>query len=97
MDIIFRGTYHAPRRLLLSRVVSCAATDAWTDMSPMGPGLRDRGCVSLRKTCIIILDIASHGSAHFIVDELEHVFCLSCDCFSVKLVTVEYGVVIENV
>ena len=97
MDTIFRGTYRAPRWLLLSRVVSCAATDAWTDMSPMGPGLRDSGCVSLRKTCIIILDIASHGITHFIIDELEHVFCWSCDCFSVKLVTVEYWVVIENV
>ena len=32
MDIIFRGTYHAPQRLLLSSVVSYAATDAWTDM-----------------------------------------------------------------
>ena len=51
------------------------ATDAWTDMSPMGPGLRDSGCVSLRKTCITIFEIASHGIAHFIIDELEHVFC----------------------
>ena len=105
----FRGSYRAPRwilyfegriaprRLLLSRVVSCAATDAWTDMSPMGPGLRDSGCVSLGKTCITILDIASHGIAYFIINELEHVFCWSCDCFSVKLVTVEYWVVIENV
>ena len=75
MDTIFRGTYRAPRWLLLSRVVSCAATDAWTDMSPMGPGLRDSGCVSLGKTCITILDIASHGITHFIIDELEHVFC----------------------
>ena len=97
MDIIFRGRYRAPRRLLLSRVVSCAATDAWTDMSPMGPGLRDNGCVSLRKTCITIFDIASHGIAHFIIDELEHAFCWSWDCFSLKLVTVEYWVVIENV
>ena len=51
MDTIFRGTYRALRWLLLSRVVSCAATDAWTDMSPMGPGLRDSGCVSLGQTC----------------------------------------------
>ena len=65
----------SPRRLLLSRVMSYAATDAWTDMSPMGPGLRDNGCVSLRKTCITIFDIASHGITHFIIDELEHVFC----------------------
>ena len=75
MDSTFRGTYRAPRRLLLSRVVSCAATDAWTDMSPVGPELRDSGCVSLRITCITIFDIASHGIAHFIIDELEHVFC----------------------
>uniref|UniRef100_M1B3V9 Uncharacterized protein n=1 Tax=Solanum tuberosum TaxID=4113 RepID=M1B3V9_SOLTU len=27
----------------ISRDVSCAAMDAWTDMSPMGPGLRDSG------------------------------------------------------
>ena len=51
------------------------ATDAWTDMSRMGPGLRDSGCVSLRKTCITIFDIASHCIAHFIIDQLEHVFC----------------------
>ena len=65
----------SPRRLLLSRVMSYAATDAWTDMSPMGPGLRDNGCVSLRKTCITIFDIASHAIAHFIINELEYVFC----------------------
>ena len=64
MDTIFRGTYRAPRWLLLSRVVSCAATDAWTDMSPMGPELRDSECVSLDQTCIIILDIAFHCIAH---------------------------------
>ena len=64
MDTIFRRTYRAPRWLLLSRVMSCAATDAWTDMSHMGPGLRDSGCVSLGQTCIIILDIAFHCIAH---------------------------------
>ena len=42
---------------------------------PMGPGLRDSGCVSLGKTCITIFDIASHGIAHFIIYELEHMFC----------------------
>ena len=42
---------------------------------PMGPGLRDSGCVSLRKTCIKIFDIASHGIEHLIIDELGHVFC----------------------
>ena len=110
MMYYFRGSYRAPRWILyfegriarregyyLSRVVSCAATDAWTDMSPMGPGLRDSGCVSLGKTCITIFDIASHDIAHLIIDELEHVFCWSCDCFSVKSVIVEYWVVIENV
>ena len=89
MDIIFRGMYRAPRRLLLSRVVSCAATDAWTDMSPMGPGLRDSGCVSLRKTCITIFDIASHGIAHFyywwtwtcILLILWLFLCEACDCW----------------
>ena len=48
MDTIFRGTYRAPLWLPLSRVLSCAATDAWTDMSPMGSGLRDSGCVITR-------------------------------------------------
>ena len=48
----------------ISRVVSCTATDAWTDLSPMGPVLRDNGCVSLGQTCIIILDIAFHYIAH---------------------------------
>ena len=75
VDIIFRGTYRASRRLLLLRVMSCATTDACTDMSPMGPELRDSGCVSLRKTCITIFDIVSHGIAHFTIDELEHLFC----------------------
>ena len=64
MDSIFWGTYRVPRWLLLSRVVSCTATDAWTDMSPMGPGLRDSWCVSLGQTCIIILDIAFHCIAY---------------------------------
>ena len=72
---ISRDVSHAAKVTILSRVVSCAATDAWTDMSPMGPGLRDSGCVSLGKTCITIFDIASHGITHFIIDELEHVFC----------------------
>jgi len=63
-DSIFRGTYHASRWLLLSRVVSRVAMDAWTDMSPMGPELRDSGCVSLGQTCITILDIAFHCIAH---------------------------------
>ena len=71
----FEGRIARREGYYLSRVVSCAATDAWTDMSPMGPGLRDSGCVSLGKTCITILDIASHGITHFIIDELEHVFC----------------------
>ena len=60
MNTIFRGTYCTPRWLLLSRTVSQAAMDAWTNMSPMGLGLRDNGCVSLGQTCITILDIASH-------------------------------------
>ena len=64
MDTIFQETYCAPRWLLLSRVVSCAATDAWTDMSPLGLELRDSGCVSLGQTCILIIDIAFHCIAH---------------------------------
>ena len=82
IDITFRGTSRAPRRLLLSRVVSCAPTDAWTDMSPMGPRLRDNGCVSLGKTCITIFDIASHGIAHFIIDELEQKLMSLNMCFA---------------
>ena len=61
MDTIFQGTYRAARWLLLSRVVSCAATDAWTDMSPMDPGLRDSGCVSLGQTCILYLTLHAHA------------------------------------
>ena len=44
--------------------LSCAAIDAWTNMSPMGPGVKDNGCVSLGQTYIIILDIAFHCIAH---------------------------------
>ena len=73
-----RDGYYISRDVLrtamvtISRIVSCAATDAWTDMSPMGPGLRDSGCVSLGQTCIIILDIALHK---LIIGELGIVFC----------------------
>ena len=87
MDTIFRRKYRALRWLLLSRVVSCTATDAWTDMSLMGPRLRDSGCVSLGQTCIIIIDIALHI---LIISELHIVFCWSCDCLSAELVIVEY-------
>ena len=68
--IAHRDGYYISRDVLravmviISRVVSCAATDAWTNMSPMGPELRDSGCVSLGETCINILDIASHCIAH---------------------------------
>ena len=41
---------------------------------PHGSRTERQRCVSLRKTCITIFDIASHGTAHFIIDELEHVF-----------------------
>ena len=61
---ISRDVSRAAKVTILSRVVSCAATDAWTDMSPMGPVLRDSGCVSLGQICIIILDIAFHCIAH---------------------------------
>ena len=53
----------------ISRNVSRAAMDAWTDM---GPGLRDCRCVSLGQTCITILDIALH---FFIISELDLVCC----------------------
>ena len=102
MVYYFRGSYRAPRWILyfegrialreayyLSRVVSCAATDAWTDMSPMGPGLRDSGCVSLGKTCITILDFAFHCIAHTyywwtwtcVLFILWVFLCEACDCW----------------
>ena len=34
---------------------------------PHGSGLRDSRCVSLRKTCITIFDIASHDIAHLLL------------------------------
>ena len=75
---VLKRMYHFEGRIArregyyLSRVVSCAATEAWTDMSPMGPGLRDSGCVSLGQICIIILDIALHI---LIISEFDIVFC----------------------
>ena len=47
---ILRDVSHAAMVTIIEGRV-CAATDAWTDMSPMGPGLRDSGCVSLGQTC----------------------------------------------
>ena len=88
MDLYFERRI-ALRWLLLSRVISHAAMDAWTAMSRMGPRLRDNECLSLEHSYITILDIAFYGVAHFITDELKLVFCCSCECFSVKLVTVE--------
>ena len=76
-DVPFRGSHRMPRwilyfegripcrnLLLFSRVVSCISTNAWTDLSLMGPGLRDNVCVSLCQTCIIIFDIAFRCMAH---------------------------------
>ena len=59
----YRGSCRAPRQM---HGQIC---------SPIGPELRDSGCVSLGQTCIIILDIASHDIAYFIINELEHIFC----------------------
>ena len=68
---IFEGRIVAPRWILyfegriarregyyLSRVVSCAATDAWTDMSPMGPGLRGQ------RVCIVKKDASRYLTLH---------------------------------
>lgn len=44
--LYFLGTYRAPRWLLLSKTVSHAIMDAWTDMPPMGQRLRNRGCIT---------------------------------------------------
>ena len=56
-----------------------------------------------QRVCIVIKDM-HHYIWHcilwhwtLIIDELEDVFCWSCECFFVKLVNVEYCVVIENV
>ena len=91
MDILFWGTHHAPRMLVLSRVVSCAAIDAWTDISPMGPWMRDSGCVSLRKTCITIFDIASHGITHLLLMNLNTCFAdlVSVSLWSLWLLNIE--------
>ena len=71
-------------RYYISRNVSCATMitiiedrivrrdRSWTDMSSVGPELRDNWCVSLGQTCIIILDIALHI---LIIGELDIVFC----------------------
>ena len=77
VDKQFQGMYRAPRWILyfeasilgrddyyLSRVASHATMDAWKNMSPMGSILRDNKRVSLDHTCIIILDIAFHCTAH---------------------------------
>ena len=96
---VLKRMYHFEGRIArregyyLSRVVSCAATDAWTDMSPMGPGLRDSGCVPLGQTCIIILDIALHI---LIIGELDIVFCWSCDCLSAEFVIDNTDLVVED-
>ena len=48
--------------IIEGRVVRCdRCMDRYV---PMGPGLRDSGCVSLGQICIIILDIAFHYIAH---------------------------------
>ena len=79
----FEGRNARHNSYYYSRVVSCTATDAWTDMSPVGLRLRDSGCVSLGQTCIIILYIILHI---LIIGELDIVFCWSCDCLSAEFV-----------
>ena len=79
MDTTNQGTYHTPWRILLLRNVLCAPTDTWTDMSLMGPGLRNNRCISLiRHTSLyLILDfIALHI---FIIGELDLLCCGSCE------------------
>ena len=56
----------------IMRVVSHAAMDAWTDLSPMDLELRDNRCVSLGQTSITTLNIALHV---FIIGELNLVYC----------------------
>ena len=90
MDTIYRGTYCALQWLLLSRVISHAGMNAWTDMSPMGSRLRGCGRVSLGKKCIIILDIAILALHILITRVLDIVFWSSCECLSMELVIDEY-------
>ena len=61
---ISRDVSRAAKVTIIEGCVVCAI-DAWKDMSPMGPRHRDNGCVSLGKTCITILYIASYGFTHF--------------------------------
>ena len=55
---IVSGTYRVMRWLLLSRVVSCASTDAWTNIVPMGPGLRGQ------RVCIVKKDASRYLTLH---------------------------------
>ena len=85
MNTIFWGTYRTPRCilyfeghrtpwwLLLLRVISHAAMNAQTNVSSMGPILRDNGYWSLNRTCITILDIEFHCIIH-----LYHWWTWSC-------------------
>lgn len=113
----FEGRIARRDRYYISRDVSCVVMviiiegrnvrrdNCMDRYDPMGPGLRDSGCVSLGQTCIIILDIALHI---LIISELDIVFCWSCDCLFAKLVIVEHwacywgylifwSVVVENI
>ena len=53
---------------------------------PVGRELRDRGCVLVGQTWIIILDIAFIALLILIISELDIVFCWSCDCLSADVV-----------
>ena len=75
MDTIFQGAYRAPRWFLLSRVVSCAATDAWTDMSPWVP---DWEIAYLYR---LVRHISQYLTLHFIV---FHIFII-CELMSTSL------------
>ena len=100
-NVSFRGSYCAPRWILYfkGRIARC---DGYYYRGSCRAPRQMHGQICPPwvpdwETCITIFDIASHGIANFTIDELEHVLCWSCDCFSVKLLTVEYWVVIENV
>ena len=87
MDTIFRGTYCALRWLLLSRVVSHAAMDNMERYVPHG-SRTERQRVCIVRECMH--HYTWHRIAHFIIDELEHVFCWSCDWLSAKFVIDKY-------
>lgn len=57
-DIMIRGTYRMPWQILLLRGCVACRDGCMDWYIPMGPKLKDSGCVSLGQTCNNILGIA---------------------------------------